>query len=109
MRGGAGNDTYTVNNSADVVSEIVAQGTADTVLASTNYTLPVGSEVEFLTGTGVSGLTLVGNEFANTITGTAGNDTLSGGSGNDTLNGGGGADAMTGGIGNDTYIVDNSG
>lgn len=109
MRGGAGNDTYTVNNPADVVSETVGQGTADTVLASTNYALPAGSEVEFLTGAGVSGLTLTGNEFANTISGTTGNDTLSGGSGNDTLNGGGGVDAMTGGAGNDTYIVDNSG
>ncbi len=108
MRGGAGNDTYTVSNSADVVSEIAGQGTADTVLTNINYALPAGSEIEFLTGTGPSGLTLAGNEFANTIVGTAGNDTLSGGGGSDTLNGGGGADAMTGGAGNDTYIVDNS-
>ena len=56
-----------------------------------------------------TGLTLTGNEFANTIVGNAGNDTLIGGAGNDTLNGGAGADTMAGGTGNDTYFVDNAG
>ena len=72
-------------------------------------------------------MTLIGNAFANKITGTntssddldgdgndsldggAGNDTLSGLSGNDTLDGGEGADSMQGGAGNDLYVVDNKG
>ena len=71
--------------------------------------------MESLTGTGVVGLTLIGNAFSHTINGTnsavvgQANDTLVGGGGNDTLNGGSGADTMSGGAGNDTYIVDNAG
>lgn len=72
-------------------------------------------------------MTLIGNAFANKITGTntssddldgdgndsldggAGNDTLNGLSGNDTLDGGEGADSMQGGAGDDLYVVDNKG
>ena len=72
-------------------------------------------------------MTLIGNAFANKITGTntssddpdgdgndsldggAGNDTLNGRSGNDTLDGGEGADSMQGGAGDDLYVVDNKG
>jgi Ca2+-binding RTX toxin-like protein len=45
MIGGAGNDTYYVDNTGDVVSELAAEGT-DTVQASISYTL--GSQVENL-------------------------------------------------------------
>ena len=84
-------------------------GSADKISTSVSYTLALGSEVEILSGTGAVGLTLTGNEFANTVNGTSANDTLSGGAGNDTLNGGtGGADTMTGGTGDDTYFVDNA-
>ena len=68
MAGGAGNDTYFVDNAGDVVTEAAGEGT-DTVLASVSYILAAGSEVENLTGTGSTGLTLTGNEFANTIVG----------------------------------------
>jgi Ca2+-binding RTX toxin-like protein len=111
MFGGTGNDTYIVDNTGDVVTEAVGEGTADMVKTSVSYTLAAGSEVETLSGTGAVGLTLRGNEFANTVNGTNGaspNDTLFGGAGNDTLNGGLGADVMAGGIGNDTYFVDNA-
>ncbi len=118
MVGGAGNDTYTVDNPGDAATGAVSGG-SDTVLASVNYTLAAGSEVEFLTANaGTTGLTLTGNELANTIQGGsgndalrggAGNDTLIGGAGNDLLNGGAGADAMAGGAGNDTYVVDDPG
>ncbi|GDY28208.1 hypothetical protein AHAT_40980 [Agarivorans sp. Toyoura001] len=47
---------------------------------------------------------LVGNEFANTITGEAGDDALVGYAGDDQLEGGEGADLLMGGIGADTLI-----
>ena len=107
MAGGAGNDTYFVDNAADVVNETVGSGT-DTVMASVNYTLAAGSEVESLRANTTAGLTLTGNAFSHNLVGNVGNDTLIGGIGNDSLNGGAGADTMAGGAGNDTYFVDNA-
>jgi Ca2+-binding RTX toxin-like protein len=108
MLGGAGNDAYVVDNAGDAVTEAVGQG-ADTVFAMVSYALAAGSEVETLRANVVTGLTLTGNEFNNTIIGNAGNDTLIGGAGNDVLNGNVGTDTMVGGTGNDTYFVDNAG
>lgn len=54
-------------------------------------------------------IVLRGNDFAQTITGNAGNNTLFGYGGNDVLSGGRGSDTMAGGAGNDTYYVDNAG
>ena len=78
-------------------------------MPASNYTLAAGQEIEILRASGATGLTLTGNELANTLIGGAGNDTLNGGGGNDTLNGGAGADTMAGGSGNDIYYVDNAG
>jgi Ca2+-binding RTX toxin-like protein len=108
MAGGLGNDTYTVDNALDVVTEAVGEGTADTVFASVSYTLAATSEVEALKGSGAADLTLTGNQYSHSIAGSTGNDTLNGGDGNDTLIGGAGADTMAGGFGNDTYLVDNA-
>ncbi|MDH4439852.1 MAG: M10 family metallopeptidase [Rhizobium sp.] len=113
MNGGAGNDIYYVDELADVVTEVRNAGT-DTVRTTLSaYTLSTWVEnIEYL---GSANFTGTGNEYANRMTGGAGNDTLSGGAGNDTLlgglgndtlNGGAGNDAMTGGAGNDTYYVD---
>ncbi len=101
MTGGRGNDTYYANNAADKVVE-ASRGGSDTVLASVNYALSAGSQVEKLATTNASGtaaINLTGNEFGQTINGNAGAN---------IIDGRGGADTMTGYGGNDTYIVDNS-
>jgi len=97
MIGGAGNDTYIVDNTGDVTTENVSEGT-DLVQASVTYTL--GANVENLTLTGAAALNGTGNALDNTLTGNGAANTLDGGTG---------ADTMVGGTGNDTYIVDNTG
>jgi Ca2+-binding RTX toxin-like protein len=94
MAGGAGNDTYTVDHVADVVTELPGQGTDLVKTTLDAYTL--GTNVEQLQYTG-------GGNFAGT--GNAGVNKLVGGEGADTLDGGLGADRMEGGEGNDTYVV----
>ena len=124
--GGLGNDTHRIHNSGDVVIENVGEG-LDRVLASANYVLAAGSEVEELFALGADDLSLTGNEFANTILGNSGanqldggagndllksgsgNDVLLGGAGDDVLNGGIGVDTTTGGLGDDVHRVDNAG
>lgn len=121
--GGADSDRYFVDNSGDIVTELVNEGT-DTVEASVNYTLTANVENLYLRGSALQG---IGNALDNLLTGNAqanllqgldgddilrgdlGNDTLEGGSGHDSLDGGLGADTLSGGTGNDVYTVDNAG
>ena len=98
MVGGAGNDTYRVDNAGDVVVEKSGQGT-DTVQSSVSFSLG-GQYIENLTLTGTAIINGTGNSLANTLTGNAGNNILDGGTN---------ADRMVGGAGNDTYRVDNAG
>ncbi|MFE1602316.1 beta strand repeat-containing protein [Methylobacterium sp. ID0610] len=94
MLGGAGNDVYDVDNPADQVIEKAGEGT-DTVYSSISYALAAGQEIEALrANAGSTGLSLTGNEFANTLVGGAGADTLAGGAGKDALTGGAGADTF---------------
>jgi Ca2+-binding RTX toxin-like protein len=73
MAGGIGNDTYLVDNAADVVNETVGGGT-DTVMASANYALTAGSEIEILrANAGATGLSLTGTASVNRLVGGAGN------------------------------------
>ena len=111
LDGGAGNVTYLVDSTVDVLVEAAAGGT-DTVISSATYTL--GGELENLTLVGAA-LNGTGNAVANGITGNAannllsglgGNDTLVGLEGDDTLDGGAGVDSLVGGLGNDLYILD---
>ncbi|ANM22118.1 serralysin-like metalloprotease domain-containing protein [Rhizobium sp. N941] len=113
--GAAGDDTYFVDNVADVVTERPNEGADLTKTTLSSYALT--NNVESLTFIGTGDFAGTGNGLANTITGGAGNDTLDGGVGNDTLNGGAGNDILDGGAGNDrlaggggddVYIVDSA-
>jgi Ca2+-binding RTX toxin-like protein len=104
MRGGAGNDTYIVDNASDVVRENSNQGT-DLVKSSSTYILR-NNNVENLTLTGSSNINGTGNASSNIIIGNSGANKLIGGDGDDRLDGGGGDDVFRGGRGNDIYYVD---
>ncbi|WP_414473404.1 right-handed parallel beta-helix repeat-containing protein [Microvirga sp. M2] len=104
MHGLAGNDTYIVDHSGDVVVEQAGGGADDLVRSSITYTLT--ANVEHLTLTGTKAINGYGNALNNRITGNSANNVIKAGGGDDTLNGGGGADTLDGGGGNDTYYVD---
>ncbi|MBK6850113.1 MAG: hypothetical protein IPG93_00530 [Burkholderiales bacterium] len=98
LTGGDGDDTYIVDNSADIVTEAAGSGTgADTVQSSATYTLSANVETLILTGS--AAIDGTGNDLDNSITGNAGNNVLDGGLGLDTL---------IGGAGDDTYQVDSA-
>jgi Ca2+-binding RTX toxin-like protein len=101
LAGGQGDDTFFVGGIGDVVDE-AANGGHDRVLSAVSYQLSAGSEVEVLRTddpTGVGAISLMGNEFGQTMQGNAGTN---------GLNGLGGADVMQGLGGDDTYWVDNA-
>ena len=121
LSGQAGNDSYVVDNSGDVIIEVLNEG-VDTVYIRATHTMAAFVENlivdsnDNINGTGNDlGNTMTGGNGANllsgvggndSITGGAGNDTLNGGDGNDTLQGGSGTDQMIGGAGDDTFYVD---
>ena len=99
LDGGAGNDTYFIDNMDDRVLEALGGG-YDIVWTSANFAMAPDAEIEELRAVaGASSLSLTGNGFNNRIEGT---------SGNDTLDGAGGIDTLVGGLGDDLYIVDNA-
>jgi Ca2+-binding RTX toxin-like protein len=115
MIGGAGNDTYEVDDD-DLIVENPGEGTDQVNSAAGAHTL--SDNVENLALTGAAAVFGGGNALANKITGNTGNnnlegldgnDTLTGNDGDDDLNGGLGADSMVGGKGSDDYFVDNVG
>jgi hypothetical protein len=94
LMGGGGNDTYYVNDPADLVLEEAGAGT-DTVYAGSDFMLAPAQEIEVLRAhAGATGLSLRGNDLANRIVGGDGGDTIGGGLGQDTLTGGAGADSF---------------
>ncbi|VIO77545.1 hypothetical protein [Bradyrhizobium ivorense] len=101
--GGAGNDTYTVNNVGDVVLEQANAGIDTVTTALGAYHL--GANVENLTHTGSADFTGLGTDDNNVIIGGLGNDYLVGYGGNDTLIDGNGLNTLQGGAGDDIYAV----
>jgi Ca2+-binding RTX toxin-like protein len=125
MRGGAGNDTYVIDNALDLADETGGSG-IDTLVTPFATTL-AGAYAAFenltltgkaLTGTGnAQANTMIGTSGANTLAGLdendslvggAGNDSLDGGAGDDTLDGGAGSDLLIGGAGDDSYGIHNA-
>jgi Ca2+-binding RTX toxin-like protein len=115
MLGGGGNDTYSIDNLGDVVSEQTVVGTddggTDTVLSTITHTLATGFENLTLTGTAntngtgnASANTILGSDRANVLSGLDGNDSITGGAGADTLIGGAGNDWLTGGTDADRFV-----
>ena len=111
LSGGIGDDTYIVDDAADVVIEAAGKG-KDTVRSSVSFNFNDTVEIETLILDAAGSIGSVGNNFANVITmigsgissinGNDGNDTLTGGIGNDTLIGANGNDILSGAGGNDS-------
>jgi len=101
MAGGKGDDTYVVDQTADLVVENTDEG-RDKVLSSVTYTLTAWVEDLELTGAAAIGAT--GNGLGNVMTGNLAANLISGGDGNDTLDGAGGRDSLLGGDGQDSLL-----
>lgn len=89
--GGLGDDIYVVDSASDQVVEQADEG-EDTVQSSVNYVL--GSTLENLTLLGDDNLNGTGNDQANVLRGNTGNNRLDGGAGGDDLYGGEGDDYL---------------
>ncbi|MCC7425489.1 MAG: calcium-binding protein [Alphaproteobacteria bacterium] len=99
MYGGLGDDTYYVDDAADITSDA---GGIDTVVSAISLSLAPRPTIENLAlqGSATSGF---GNALANSSTGTAATNVLAGAGGNDILIGGGGGDTLSGGSGADIF------
>lgn len=101
LRGGDGDDTYVVDNIADLITD-----TAGTDLVESKVAFILGAALENLTLTGGGSVSGTGNGLANTLIGNTGSNKLFGLGDNDYLDGGSGSDSLAGGTGDDTYIVE---
>lgn len=101
MAGGNGDDTYVVDQAADLVVES-ADGGHDKIMSSVSYTLT--DWVEDLELTGTAAISATGNGLDNVMIGNLAANLMSGGNGNDTLNGAGGTDSLLGGDGQDSLL-----
>jgi Ca2+-binding RTX toxin-like protein len=94
MVGGAANDFYFVDSTADIVTELAGEGTADTVITTrTTYVLP--ANVERVIYSGTEAFVGIGNIDSNRFSGNVGDDRfVDVAGGNDTISGGNGSDSM---------------
>ena len=88
LEGGDGIDTVSYEYSNDAVAVDLGAGNGS------------GGDAEGDTLSGIEAV--VGSDYGDTLSGSAGADTLSGGAGDDRLQGGDGRDQLEGGAGNDT-------
>ncbi|NJL23090.1 MAG: calcium-binding protein [Leptolyngbyaceae cyanobacterium SM1_3_5] len=108
LNGGAGSDTYRLDDVGDRVSDTGTDpADIDTVFSSVGFTL--GTNLDNLILEGTNAINGGGNELNNSLQGNAGSNQLIGDQGDDILNGGALNDDLQGGQGNDTYFVDNTG
>lgn len=103
LAGGKGDDTYLVDEAADVIDEKKNHG-YDTVIASDHYVLYDNLEELHLTGTGnING---TGNNDDNVLVGNSGDNILFGGLGSNTLDGGDGIDTAKFSGSVSDYVID---
>lgn len=102
--GGKGDDSYIVDNSNDVVTEQVSEGT-DAVQATSSYALSDNVENLFLMADG-GAIDGTGNALDNYMSGNDADNVLRGQGGNDTLAAGKGLNLLVGGTGDDKYVID---
>ena len=89
MIGGAGNDTYYIDASEDIITEVEGEG-IDSAISTVSYTL--ASNVENLTLSGTDAVDGTGNGLNNVIIGNNAPNGLFYTGGLDTLDGAGGSD-----------------
>ncbi|MGZ8226096.1 MAG: calcium-binding protein, partial [Methylococcaceae bacterium] len=108
--GGSGDDTYSLSNDGDIITELANEG-SDTVEIGVTYTLSdplLNGNVENLKLTGTDAVNGTGSNGANTITGNSKANTLTGLEGADRLIGGDGTDTLIGGLGADVIDLTES-
>ncbi len=98
LEGGTGDDLYQLGTFGAFIVENVGEG-FDEVRASGDVWLTSGAEIEKVTFVGTGNFRGVGNSFAQTIIGGAGNDTIESSGGADVLIGNGGNDSLLGDYG----------
>ncbi|MCW1429819.1 calcium-binding protein [Novosphingobium sp. JCM 18896] len=106
MRGGGGDDAYTVDNLGDVVDETngtgIDAGGHDQIFTSVSISLTGAARfVEDVTVYRPEPVTVIGNDLKNFFMGGAGDDTLDGGGNDDRIWANSGNDRIYGGAGND--------
>jgi serralysin len=99
LNGGAGDDLYVTDDSADTIIDSSGIDTLQTGVDTWLSSHPMIENLR-LVGSAVYG---TGNDAANGMIGNGGANTLDGGEGDDWIHGGRGRDTMTGGDGWDTF------
>jgi uncharacterized delta-60 repeat protein len=115
LDGGAGNNTFYVNNSSVLVRQSTLNGDSGTILTSVSYDLSKqATNIATLIAESTTGVKLTGNALNDSLVGGSGTDSIIGGSGNDTIQGYAGTsytsqqDILTGGTGSNTFVLGES-